>query len=182
MGNKKTTEYLDVLDEKGNKTGEIKSKKEAHDKGLWHKSVHVWFLNGKGELLMQLRGEKLTHPNYWDISAAGHAVAGDDSVKTAIKETREELGIILAPEQLKYIGTVKVSEILNDNTYFNNEFNDVYLVQIDSPKFELETDGEVKETRWVSRQEFFKWVEEKRPDLVPHPEEYLLLFKYLENL
>lgn len=33
-------EYLDVLDEKGNLTGEKKLRSEIHAKGLWHKVVH----------------------------------------------------------------------------------------------------------------------------------------------
>ncbi len=29
-------EYLDILDENGNKTGQKKSRKEVHSKGYWH--------------------------------------------------------------------------------------------------------------------------------------------------
>lgn len=176
-------EYLDILDENGNKTGEVKLKKEVHDKGLWHRTVHVWFLNSKGELLLQLRGVKDAYPDYWDISAAGHIISGDDSIGSAIKETKEELGIALIPKQIEFLGTVKISVVLNNGTYYNNEYNDVYLVKSDLNPTEFKfIDGEVKEVKWIPWVELKKWVTEKRADLVPHPEEYTILFKYLENL
>lgn len=40
-------EYLDILDEEGNKTGEIKPRKEVHSNGYWHKGVHIWIINSK---------------------------------------------------------------------------------------------------------------------------------------
>lgn len=48
-------ENLDVLDEQGNKTGEIKSRDEIHEKGLWHRTVHIWVVNDNKDVLMQLR-------------------------------------------------------------------------------------------------------------------------------
>lgn len=76
-------EYLDVLDEKGNLTGEKKLRSEIHAKGLWHKVVHgihfisahsaVWIVNSKGELMVQKRSEiKESYPGLWDISSAGN--------------------------------------------------------------------------------------------------------------
>lgn len=176
-------EYLDVLDENGNKTGEAKPKKEVHDKGLWHRTVHIWFLNSKGDLLLQLRGVKDAYPNHWDISAAGHIITGDDSISSAIKETKEEIGIQLEAKQLQLVGVVKTQAVLNNNTYFNNEYNDVYLVKSDLEISDFKfTDGEVKDVRWIPWQELKNWVESGGQDLVPHPEEYKLLFSYLENL
>ncbi len=41
-------ELIDVLDEKGNKTGEVKPKPDIHRDANWHKAVHVWFINSRG--------------------------------------------------------------------------------------------------------------------------------------
>jgi isopentenyl-diphosphate Delta-isomerase len=38
---------------------------------------------------------------YWDVSVGGHMTAGDDSLVTATKETAEELGIEVKPEQFE---------------------------------------------------------------------------------
>ena len=46
-------EYLDILDENGNLTGEKKLRTEVHRDGDWHKAVHVWILNSKNQLLLQ---------------------------------------------------------------------------------------------------------------------------------
>lgn len=34
-------EYLDILDQNGKRTGEVKSREEVHSKGYWHKGVHI---------------------------------------------------------------------------------------------------------------------------------------------
>lgn len=44
-------EYLDVLDEKGNPTGERKEKAEMHRDGNWHRAVHVWIINSRGGVI-----------------------------------------------------------------------------------------------------------------------------------
>jgi isopentenyldiphosphate isomerase len=77
-------EYLDILDNNGNKTGETRSYDEVHEKGLIHRTVHVWILNSKKELLVQKRSkDRRAHPDYWDISAAGHISAGQTSLEAA---------------------------------------------------------------------------------------------------
>lgn len=42
---------MDVLDKDGNPTGEIKSKREIHEQGLWHMASWVWIYNNKGDIL-----------------------------------------------------------------------------------------------------------------------------------
>ena len=83
-------EYLDILDENGNLTGEKASISESHKKGYWHRTVHVWIVNSKKEILFQKRSPNIiSHPNLWWLSAGGHMVAGDGSIETARKETKE---------------------------------------------------------------------------------------------
>lgn len=54
-------------------------------------------------------------------------------------------------------------------------------MDLDINKFKMQVE-EVKNLRWIPISEFKKWVEEKRSDLVPHPEEYKLLFECLLKL
>lgn len=42
-------ELIDVLDEQGNLTGAVKALENVHLDGDWHKTVHVWIMNNKGE-------------------------------------------------------------------------------------------------------------------------------------
>ena len=46
-------EYIDVLDENGVKTGEILSRKEIHQRGLWHRAIVIAIINGNNEVLLQ---------------------------------------------------------------------------------------------------------------------------------
>ncbi len=177
-------EEVDILDSKtGNPTGEVRLKKDAHKEGLWHRAVHVWLVNFKGEILLQRRSEnKESHPNMWDISAAGHVSAGEDKVTSALREIEEEIGLKLSSIDLKQIGEITQQHVLNNGTFINNEYNSIYLVKtdIDIDKFKMQME-EVKDLRWIPIPEFKKWAEEKRSDLVPHPEEYKLILEYVEK-
>ena len=51
-------EYLDIVDENGNPTGETVERSFAHKNGVWHRTSHVWILRkreGKIEVLLQKR-------------------------------------------------------------------------------------------------------------------------------
>ncbi len=123
-----------------------------------------------------------TSPGCWDISAAGHASTGDDSITCAIRETKEELGIKLTPDKFILIGTVSQSKAYPERAYFNNEINDVYLVKLDLDLSSLKLQKEeVDAVKYIPTQELKKWVAENRKDLVSHPDEYKLLFEYLSK-
>ncbi len=174
-------EFLDILDTEGKKSGESKSYDEAHRTGLIHRTVHVWFLNSKNELLLQKRSaNKRAYPNFWDISAAGHISAGQTSLEAAKRETEEELGLALPDSMFEYLSSVEEHIVLNNGTYVNNEFQDVYLVHSDVDLSELRLPAdEVSEVRWVGIEEFKLWMKGKGEKLVPHEEEYALLLNRL---
>ena len=76
-------EYFDVLDELGNKTGEIKEREQVHKDGNWHRAVHIWIINDLCEILLQKRSlKKENHPNMWHVSCAGHIVFQNDNIET----------------------------------------------------------------------------------------------------
>ncbi len=180
-------EYIDILNEKGELTGEVRTKKEVHRLGLWHKSSHIWVLNSRGELLIQHRAkEKENYGGAWDISAAGHVSAGESGIETAIREFREELGIELKKEELQLIGKLTQENIINHGTYIEREYSYIYLVEKDIPLSEMVMQkSEVEDLMYIHWKDLQKWVEnnfEKDGNkLVPHLEEYKLLFNYLEE-
>ena len=174
-------EYLDICDREGNLLGIKESKKEAHIKGLWHRSVHVWILNSKKELLIQKRSPLMdNHPNEWDISAAGHVSAGEDHITSAIRETEEEIGLKLSPKDFILIGVIKQES--SREGYINKEVNPVYIVKMDlDPEKIKKQEEEVTEVKFMPYKELQHLIESKDSSFVQHPGEYELLFDYLNN-
>ena len=79
------------------KTGETVCRGAKIPDGRFHLQVHVCIFNRKGEMLIQLRQkDKQWYPDLWDYSVGGSAVAGDNSVAAAERETQEELGLTIS--------------------------------------------------------------------------------------
>ena len=174
-------EYLDIYDGNGAPLGIKKTKKEAHAEGLWHKAVHIWIINSKGEVLLQKRSPLVdNHPDKWDVSAAGHISAGEDERTSALREVGEEIGLDLSSADLIHIGTV--TQQSSRPGYINNEINPVYVVKMDLDTNEMQRqEEEVSEVRFVPYKEFDRMVQQKDQSLVHHPEEFEILFKYLRE-
>ena len=171
-------EYLDILDENGNKTGKIKLRNEVHHDGDWHKAVHIWIINNNGEILLQRRcASKDSHPNMLDISSAGHLQAGDDSLTGAVREIKEELNLDISPNELQFITTLK----RKSNKSINNEFDDLYILRtnkkIEEMQFQKE---EISEIFFVPYKKFKDMVNNKQPDLLRKDDEFEILFKLLD--
>lgn len=72
--------------------------------GEYHLVVHVHLVNAAGEHLLQKRSlSKDLYPGEWDVTG-GSVLAGETSLEGAIRETREEVGIDLAPDQMHFAG------------------------------------------------------------------------------
>ena len=109
------TELWQLYDEQGNAlSGEGSTKEQVFSKGLLHGASHVWIwhrINDVYEVLLQKRAvNKRTWPNRYDISAAGHIDLGETPIAAALRETKEEIGLVINETDLKHIG------IHNNNT------------------------------------------------------------------
>jgi isopentenyldiphosphate isomerase len=86
-------ELLEIVDETNRVTG-IRERGEIHRQGLWHRSVHIFIVNSRGEIYLQKRSpRKDQYPEHWDSSAAGHLDPGESPEIAAHRELGEELGI-----------------------------------------------------------------------------------------
>ena len=169
-------ELIDYYDENGNHKGVV-DKSIAHKEGLWHKSVHVWIVNDKKQILLQKRcADKKFFPNHWDCSFAGHIGAGETSLISALREGEEELGLTIDEKELEYLFTIKEKFIWNDIN--SNEFVDVYIlrknIKIEDLKYQKE---EVEVASYFDMDELF---DNKITNLINHEEEYKLLEKKLK--
>ena len=89
-------EYFDILDENRNKTGRFHERGKLMKTREYHLVVCVWIINNKGEFLISKRSSGIIngYGGMWQTTG-GAAVAGDDSLTTALKEVKEEIGIKL---------------------------------------------------------------------------------------
>ena len=171
-------EMIDEYNYRGEKIGVV-DKDIAHEKGLWHKSVHVWLINDKNEILLQYRcAEKKLYPNTWNISFAGHIDAGENSIQAVQREGKEEIGIDVDLEKLNFILTNR--ECIKYEDINSNEFVDIFLLRqnfnLDEIKFQKE---EVHDAKYVSLEEFFDLMDNDK--LLPHKIEYMVLKEYLNK-
>ena len=166
-------ELIDVLTAEGQPTGIRKPKNEIHRDGDWHRAAHIWIIARDGRFLLQRRSlRKENNPGLWDVSAAGHLSAGESAIEAAVRETFEELGLRLDARDLEFVRTLRQLSILNNNTYFDNEFHDIFVMRRDVDVTSLKLDPEeVAEVKWVSK---------LRPDntFVPHGEQYDLVSRF----
>ncbi len=168
------SELFDILNENGIKTGLQKPRVAVHQNGDWHRSVHVWIINPRGEVLVQKRAaDKDTAAGAWDISCAGHISAGDDSLTTAEREIGEELGVPIDTNSLAYLFTIKRHMDHTDSAFIDNEFNDVYIYVIDANVDIFTPDAtETQEVAFVPIADLEKYVNSTDPRFVLYNPEY----------
>jgi isopentenyl-diphosphate delta-isomerase type 1 len=171
-------EFVDIVDENDILTGEVMKKKLAHKEGKYHRTAHIWIINEKGEILLQKRSNlNRTHPNCWDISAVGHIRTGESVKEGALRELKEEIGVIACEKDLVYI--TKNEKKTNPQ---NKEFAYIYLIEtrlkVNEYKFE---DAEVSEVKYVYYKDFEKMIKNKDIDLLLRGDEYKVVFKYIND-
>lgn len=171
---KQSVEWLDIVDEEGNPTGQVIDRRLAHAQGIRHRTAHVWLLRynkqtNRPEILLQLRSRtKDSFPGCYDISSAGHIPAGVDYIPSALRELREELGLEVKPEELHYCGlrTIHYDHIFHDQQFIDNQISKVYLLwsNQEETEFRLQTE-EVEAVRWM---DFEECCEAVRNNRIPH--------------
>lgn len=165
-------EILDVVDERGQPTGERVERAFAHANGIRHRTAHVWLVRrreGRLQVLLQKRSaEKDSYPGCYDISSAGHIPAGAEFIPSALRELREELGVTAAPEQLRFCGQRRFTfeQTFRGRPFRDNQVSNVYLLWLDREpeQFALQKE-EVSEVRWFDFDDCLQKVEQ---NAIPH--------------
>lgn len=149
-------EIFDVLNEYGEFTGKTATREECHKKGYWHRAVYAFIIDDKGNALLQKRSaSKKLWPNLWDVTVGGHVDSGELGRQALIREAKEELGIQISDEDIKYLlGSTSVN-IKGD--IVNKHYNECYLItkSIDISDIVLQKE-EVAEIKYFSKEELIK--------------------------
>ena len=174
-------EYIDVLDENGKKLNIVRNRRLIYKLGDWHRTVHVWVLNSKDELLIQKRAmTKETFPGLWAISIAGHVRSGETSLDAAMREIKEEISLDINSDNIKYLFSIKRSQPYKEGLL--NVHDDIYLLNIDLDISSLIIQKEeLTEIRFINYLEYEKLLKNNDPNFVPYSEEHEMLFKYLNE-
>lgn len=123
-------ELIDILDDQGNLTGRHCLKSIAHKEGLNHATVHIWFYTPEGNVLLQQRAAtKKIYPLLWDVSVAGHIDAGESFKSAAVREIKEEIGLIVDENELVKIGVFKSFQKY-DTGIIDNEFHHIFIAEL----------------------------------------------------
>ena len=172
-------EKFDVLNELGEFTGEIATREECHKKGLWHRAVYAFIIDD-GKILLQKRSnKKKLWPNMWDVTVGGHVIVGEFGRQALIRETREELGIEINDDDIKYL--VGSTSINKQEDIINKHYNECYLItkHIDISDVKLQEE-EISEIRYFSKDELLKRIANNYEGLTEKTGPWNFLRKILE--
>ena len=135
-------ETCDVVDKFGTRTGRVVARGTKLGTGEYYLVVHIWIQDENNNLLIQRRAPSLvSDPGVW-ATTVGYVLAGEESIAGAIREVGEELGIQLAPTQLRRL----------DRHTRDDRVEDIWLVEVLRGHIGNPVVGpEVAEWKWKSR-------------------------------
>lgn len=156
-------ETWDLYTADGQRTDMTMTRGEKIPAGYFHMVCDVLIRHTDGDYLLMLRSrEKKVYPGRWESTCGGSALAGEDAITAALRELREETGIVL--DHL---------EEMNSSVHWHfNSIHHSYLGITDCPKDSITLQpGETEDYRWVSEAEFKEFV---NSDIIPSVKRYLL--------
>lgn len=170
-------EYIDVIDRFGQPLGFSKTRAKIHSDGDYHRVIHLWIYNSNHELLLQKRSlKKENHPGCWDISCGGHILALESSINALKRELKEELGITLKEDDLKFI--TSFNRFQNPK---NKEIVDLYLMKEDFQRKDFSfIDKEVIDVKYFPLSMIKQFIEKKPREFVLR-EEYPIIIQNIEE-
>ncbi|HKW28318.1 MAG TPA: NUDIX domain-containing protein [Verrucomicrobiae bacterium] len=148
-------EIFDVVNER-DEVIDHKPRGEVHRLGLLHRAIHVLVFNSRGQIFLQKRSmTKDREPGKWDSSSSGHVDSGEDYDACAVRELREEIGLIVpeTPECLFKIDACAETD---------QEFVRVYRCKAEGP-FQLHPD-EIERGEWFAPEAVTHWIDGKPGD------------------
>lgn len=135
-------ELCDLYDQERRKTGIVQERGKPIPQGLYHLVVSAWIVNSRDEYLMSQRHPNKPYPKYWECTG-GSVLAGESSLKAAVREVKEELGLNLDVNMAHLIYQTRRDTC--------QDFYDVWLFQSYAPTEVLRLQSnEVIDAQWFS--------------------------------
>jgi len=166
------TEIIDVYTKDRELIGKTVPRNTHLEKNEYRLVVHICVFNQYGELLLQQRSKaKKSFGGYWDISAGGHCISGENSETAAKRELKEELGIDWDFTETDPLMCVN----------FQNGFDDYYAIVVNKETTEIIMQPEeVDDIKWVNREIISEMYHTDEP--MPYFQSFFdLLFDMFDN-
>ena len=148
-------EIFDIVNDQDQVIGRM-PRSQVHAQGHKHRAVHVLVFNAAGRLFLQKRSmRKATFPGVWDSSASGHLDSGEEYDACAVREVREEIGLILSapPRRLFKVDACHAT---------GQEFAWVYRLESEGP-FTLHPE-EIECGDWFTPARITDWIAQSPQD------------------
>jgi len=156
------------LVDKNNKVIGSKWRDELTDDDCW-RVIAVWIVDTSGKILLQQRSfKKKVGPGIWSAACEGTIEFGDEPLKTAVRELREELGIITKPEQLKPTTKIHYKDPQFGWRIKYGYFLEVEHKPVESLKLQEE---EVEQAQWMTSSQLEQFYSEN-PEKFPLRDQY----------
>ena len=121
-------------------------KLEAHRKGLRHKAVSVFIIDGSKTLIQKRAATKYHSPGLWANTCCTHPLWGEDSASCALRRLNEELGI--SGLSVTHRDTVEYSADVG-NGLIEHELVDIFVAD-KTPDMKIALNpSEVEAVEWV---------------------------------
>ena len=148
-------EIWDLYDRDGNRTGETFERYFGGYKdipeGRYHLVVDLLVLHSDGTYLLTKRSDiKDVYPGYWEASAGGSAISGEEPLEAAKRELYEETS--LTPDSLELVGVLFKDS--SHSMYYS------YLARVSCEKDSIVLqEGETTDYKWVDRAGLLAYVD-----------------------
>lgn len=137
-------EIIDVYDIHGNKLNKTIIRGHSQDlkDGEYVKAVAIWIKSGIRYLIQKVSKEK---GSWWAVTS-GAVPTGQTSLTQAVVECKEELDLDVSTEDLEYLGTIYVKDVIIDTYIYDADNN------LEDYNFSLQ-ESEVEQIVWLTKDE-----------------------------
>ncbi|MCR5322473.1 MAG: NUDIX domain-containing protein [Lachnospiraceae bacterium] len=136
-------EYWDLYDAERKPLGRTHARGEKFSEGEYYVCCEVWTVNSEGQFLITKRHPDKKSGNLWEFSGGG-TLAGETTIRSAVRELFEETGIKADESDLRLIATYA----------HKNYFMDIFVLHKDVSTEELTLQPEETiDAKWASKEE-----------------------------
>lgn len=144
--------WVDIVDENNRALDFSLPISIANINGAWHRGCHAIMTTPGNYTLVQKRSKRIVFsPSLVDVTLGGHIDAGEQPTQAMVREVLEEIGLRVAPQDLRLLEIHKRSSYHPHYKYYSKIFIYAYHVPIaeDNPQLTLQT-SEVQSVKLLS--------------------------------